>query len=104
MTQFARETYFNSPHILTLRLRDETPGGGCLFGGEPTPKLSVWEVDQHGDIPLFHCNSIVMPSTVGFARLVLLAISGLIVSATLTLFTRDLLMDISVVGLKRKGD
>lgn len=98
----ANEAYYHSPHILTLRLRDEQPGSGCLFGGEPVPKLSQWVVDRHGDLPLFHCNSIIMPSTVGFARLVLLAVGAVLAGNIFTLFFRDLLCDITMVGLKDK--
>lgn len=102
MLQSAMEAYYHSPHILTLVLRDEEPGSGCLFGGEPVPKLSQWVVDRHGDLPLFHGNSIIMPSTVGFARLTLLAVAALLVGNILTLFLRDVVCDVTMVGWKDK--
>ena len=98
-------SYLHTPHILTLKLREEVEGGGCLFGGQPVPRLHEWIISKHGDLPLIHCNSIIMPSTVGFVRLVLLAVAGVIVANTIVLVVRDVLCDVSMVGLtKRKRD
>lgn len=95
------EVYEHSPHIVTLQLASEVEGGKCYFGGQPVPRLSKWEVDIHGDLPLFHCNSLIMPSTVGFVRLLLLAVGSLIAVVITTLFFRDLLSDITLVGRKK---
>jgi hypothetical protein len=86
---------------VTLILAPEVEGGSCKFGGKPVPKLSKWEVELHGDLPLFHCNSLIMPSTVGYARLLLLVLGVAIAGVITTLFVRDLISDVSIVDERK---
>jgi hypothetical protein len=117
----AANTFYNSPHVLSLSLHTLLPaplaavagvlptGGSddthAVCAAAPLAPLSLWRLPTHGDVPWLLCDAFVLPSFTEQAKLLVMAVAAGFAVQVGVLFLRDLFSDLAVGRwMKAKAD